>query len=134
MLLPFFALGCGKSDLVGTWNGVTDFDESKARYPVTAIERERIAKLRSARETLILDADGKFVWTTAGSTDGNSEITGTWAEKEKTLTLVYKTKNGKPVEDALTAWRVYQIVPSRRRLVYEDPQRPELTYSFERAQ
>lgn len=132
-VLPLFLAGCGKSDLVGTWTGVTSFEESKARYPVTTSERERIRRLQAAQETIVLDKDGKFVWTVAGDPNGDTKLTGTWTEKEKTVTLIYKERNGMPAEDALRDWRVYQIEPSRKRLVYEDPTRPELTHSFERA-
>mgnify|MGYP000899162431 CR=1 FL=1 len=130
--LPLLLVGCGKSDLIGTWTGVTSFDESKARYPVTSAERERIRKLQAAQETLVLGDDGNFVWTTSGLPDGDTKLSGSWAEKEKTVTLIYKERDGKPAQDALRDWRVYQIEPSRKRLVYEDATRPELTHSFER--
>lgn len=126
------ATGCGRSDLVGKWEGRTIFDESKARYPVTAADRARIEALASARETLIVEADGKFLWTSTGGPDGEVRIDGTWGEKEKTLTLVFKNRNGKPVEDALTGWRVYQIEPSRKRMTYDDPSKPEIRHTFER--
>jgi hypothetical protein len=138
VVLLFFVIALGQTNVVGRWTGALQIDESKLPKAENEEQKKQIAEAlavaRKIKLDLTLKADQTYAGVTTGAPDGDVRTEGKWSVQGTTLTLTPIKRDGKAVSGQGAQPRKWTIAKDGRTISMPMPGGQGLTMVLRRRQ